>query len=195
MFDNTEYLELKAKYGGFSSWAIWDKLNESDTTIIDRHIESLNSNSVFLGLNVSSKLINKPWSNFHGGKHDRKIKYACNDTELRGSYITDIFKDLDELHSENVKLKLTPDVLINSINQFNNEMKDIKLTSNSTFVIFGTPNSLIARCFNEYFKQDYRNPIVFHYHYSYYSLTDRQWVEGLWDKLNINADFNNIKSN
>jgi hypothetical protein len=191
MYDKREYEQLVLKYGGYSSWAVWDYKKESELTVIEQQVESLNSRNVFLALNISAPLVGDPWCNFHGGKHDRKIKYACNDTELRGSYITDIFKGLDELHSSNVESKLTPEIIDKNVGDFSQEMKDIKLASDSKFIIFGTPDSFIAKCFNQYFRQDFKNEVFYHYHYSYYKLTDKQWVEGLWKKLGITSDFEN----
>lgn len=191
MYDKSEYEQLVLKYGAYSSWAVWDYKKENNLTIISQQIESLNSRYVFLALNISSPLFGDPWCNFHGGKHDRKIKYACNDTNLKGSYITDLFKGLDELHSSNVQLKLTSEIIDKNIQDFSQEMKDIKLSVNSKFIIFGTPDSFIAKCFNQYFRQDFQNEVIYHYHYSYYSLTDKQWVEGLWKKLGIASEFEN----
>ncbi len=191
MYDKNEYKQLVSKYGAYSSWAVWDYKKESDLTIIGQQVECLNSRNVFLALNISAPLVGEPWCNFHGGKHDRKIKYACNDTQLRGSYITDIFKGLDELHSSNVESKLTPEKIDQNVRDFSQEMRDIKLASDSKFIVFGTPDSFIANCFNQYFRQDFKNEVVYHYHYSYYKLTDKQWVEGLWKKLGITSDFEN----
>lgn len=91
MYKRDEYEELKRKYGSYGSWAVWRHRHESDTSVIDEHVEELHPRFIFLGLNVSQSLGSAAWVNFHGGKHARKLKYALNDTKLRGSYLTDIF--------------------------------------------------------------------------------------------------------
>jgi hypothetical protein len=88
-------------------------------------------------------------------------------------------------------LKLTPEIIDKNIQVFSQEMKDVKLSGNSKFIIFGTPDSFIAKCFNQYFRQDFQNEVIYHYHYSYYKLTDKQWVERLWKKLGIASEFEN----
>lgn len=189
MYNLDIYKSLTSKYGPFASWAIWSYEKESDTSVISKNIDQLHSKYVLLGLNISRPLRDKPWSNFHGGKHDRKIKYACNNTKLRGSYITDIFKGIDEPNSSRFKKALTNNVISKNVNLFNQEMSDIKINKDSQFIVFGMPNSLLANCFNNYFKQNYKNRIIYYYHYSYYRFTDKMWVEGLWEKLKITDNY------
>ena len=93
MYTTNEYEKLSMEYGPCSSWAIWDENDQNDTSVIDESVAQLNTRYVFVGLNISKDLKKPSWSNFHGGQHDRKLMYACNnDTKLRGSYLTDIFK-------------------------------------------------------------------------------------------------------
>lgn len=189
MYNIGEFKNLTIKYGSYSSWAIWDYKNEGDVSIIRNNIKNLHSNYIFLALNVSGAGV-KDWSNFHGGSiHDRKLKYASNDNKLRGSYITDIFKDIIEPVSSKIKNILTEHIINKNVSLFNQEMKDIKINNDSIFIILGTPKSLISQYFNKYFKQGYKNQITYHYHHSYYGLKDKEWVQSLWKKLNINQDF------
>ena len=176
MYTQDEYNTLKTKYGAYSSWAIWDYQNESETSMIDENFTDLNANYVLLGLNISGSLRIEPWINFHGGKHDRKLKYACNDTKLRGSYITDLFKDLPEAKSNRVKGQLTEEIIRENVKTFNQEMKDVKINSNSCFIVFGKQDSQIAQIFDKYFNQEHKNPVIYHYHYSYYGITDEACV-------------------
>ena len=189
MYSIDEYNKLALKYGPFASWAIWNYKKENDTSVIHENYSQLHSKFVFLGLNISASLINKPWINFHSGRHDRKLKFACNDTKLRGSYITDLFKNIPEANSTNFFKNLNDRIIKENVNLFNQEMKDIKIAKDTQFILFGTPTSLIAKSFNEYFKQEYKNPIIYNYHYSYYGITDKEWVSGLWKKLNIDQNF------
>lgn len=185
MYSINEYNNLTSKYGRFASWAIWDYRNESDTIIISKKIKDLHSKFVLLGLNVSSILKGTNWMNFRGGSHDRKIKFASNDTQLRGSYITDIFKDLPEVDSNKIDKILTKELIEFNVKFFKQEMKDIKVNDKTIFIIFGYK---AQKYFNLYFKQGYKNQIIFQRHYSSRG-TDKEWVESFWEKMNINQNF------
>ncbi len=192
MYTLDEYNSLKVTYGAYSSWAIWDYKTEKDTTVIDRNYQELHANFVLIGLNISRSLTGIDWINFHGGKHDRKIKYACNDMELRGSYITDLFKDLPEVESQKVKSILTPGLIDKSLNSFSQEMKDIGIHDATTFIVLGAPNSFLANVFNKYFVRSYNNKVIYFFHYAYYGMSDAEWVTGLWRKLGIQNDFDTV---
>lgn len=184
MYTSDKYNKLKQKYGSYSSWAIWNDKEEGDLSVIEQNINVLNSNYVLLGLNIARPLANDPWLNFHGGsKHDRKLRYACNHTVLRGSYITDIFKGIAESKSTRFEELVTNQIIEENVKFFHEEMNDIELTKDSQFIILGTPKSILAQYFNNHFRQIYKNKVVFHYHYSYYGITDQKWVNGLWEKL------------
>ena len=78
--------------------------DEADPTVIQSHIEELNAKHVFIAYNASGDFQRAgPWANFRGGRHDRKLKYACNDAALRGSYLTDLFKGIKEANSKKVQ--------------------------------------------------------------------------------------------
>ena len=186
MYDIKEYKILTSKYGPYASWAIWDCKNEKDLSIINQNFNQLHSRFIFLGLNISSSLDNNPWSNFHGGKHDRKLKYACDSNKLSGSYITDIFKNIPVSQSNKLESLLTDEIIRKNVTFFNQEMRDIKINNKTQFIIFGAKTSYY---FNRYFKQEYKNRIIYCCHYSYYKLTDKKWVNDFWKKLNIDQDF------
>jgi hypothetical protein len=194
MFSLDDYNSLVPKYGSFASWAIWDSKDESDPSTISEHIDQLHSRFVLLGLNASQSLAEKPWSNFHTGPHNiRKIKFACNDTGLRGSYMTDLFKGIIELKSEKLMKQLPKAIITENVSLFNREMADVGVSNATQFIVFGTPTSVLAKCFNDYFKQKYTNTVIYHYHYSYYAITDREWVCRLWKKLGINNNYDLIR--
>jgi len=96
MYTDIEYKKIKEKYGACASWAIWDVNDLSDTTIIENNILNLQNNYVLLALNKSIDIDLYCWKNFHGYDHARKLAYGCNNSLLRGSYMTDLFKDLPE---------------------------------------------------------------------------------------------------
>jgi hypothetical protein len=188
MYTHQEYLRLRSKYGSYASWAIWDRHNEKDVSIIENHIEQLHSNVIFLALNISSPLRSEPWINFHGGKHDRKIKYVCTNNRLSGAYITDLFKGIAERESTKLKDLLTNELIQQNVRRFHQEMQDVRIDHETQFVVFGAKHSEIARYFIEHFKRNYTNRVIYHYHYSYYGMSDRDWVKSLWDKLDIVQD-------
>ncbi len=190
MYHTDQFKIISNKYGSFASWALWDVIEERRTDVIDDNVDKLHSKYVLLGLNVSGPLKNKRWINFHGGKHDRKIKYACTDNILTGSYLTDIFKNIEISKSNNVKELLTKDVVNANVSLFIQEMQDIKIKPSTCFIIFGKEKSLMADCFNKYFSKHFDNKVIYYYHYSYYRFTDQKWVTGLWKELGISQDYN-----
>lgn len=192
MHTEEEYKKLVVKYGGYSSWAIWDYKDENILSVIDESYKELHSNYIFLGLNISKPLKDGNWKNFHGGRHDRKLKYACNDTQLRGSYITDLFKGIPEANSSRFINKLSKGIVDKNVSFFRQEMEDIKLSSKSIFIVLGVQNSRLAFYFDTYFKKYFNIKAIYYYHYSYYRLTDKEWVAGLWNKLAIKENFDTI---
>jgi|ERR1019366_10516989 hypothetical protein len=195
--DRAQYLRLRRKYGDYSSWAIWNHEDEADPTIIDSHIEELNAKHVFIAYNASRKegyLRVGHWANFRGWKHDRKLKYACNDTALRGSYLTDLFKGIKEANSNKVRDYLTPELVNKNVSCFIEEISDIGTTKKTVYVILGVRNSEIANQFREHFLDQMGDTNVIYYtHYSNFRLTDEEWVTGLWKELGITADYETIR--
>ena len=190
MYSREEYENLKAKYGEYASWAIWNEKDERDTSVIDECFAQLSSRYVFVGLNISAPLRDSSWANFRGGRHDRKLKYACNDTPLRGSYLTDLFKGIPEAKSFKVKGLLTHDIIQENVSFFQNEMDDIELGKESVLILLG---DLTTRYFDEHFRKLFSNPTISYRHYSSYG-TDHEWVEGLWNELGIDGNFDSLVS-
>ena len=190
MYTSDKFARLTSKYGGYASWAIWDYQTQSDPSVINECSDELHSKFVLLALNISGTLNDQQWANFHYGPSNiRKLKYACNNTLLRGSYITDLFKGIPEKQSMMFKTLLTEKIIYENVDFFRKEMSDIGLDASSKFIVFGTPSSLIAQYFNQYFKGEFHNQVIYHYHYSYYGISDKEWVMGLWRKLGINQSF------
>lgn len=187
MYTHNEYESLKKKYGPYSSWAIWDENDTEDTSIIDKKQELLNPRYIFLGLNIASPLRNSTWANFHGGKHDRKLMRACSDTKLAGSYLTDIFKNIPESKSKEFKKYIDKnfDLINKNVEYFNEEMRNIKIDNNTIFIVLGVESSIVSKYFKEHFMGKYQNRVVNYYHHSYYGKTDKEWVDGLLEKINV----------
>jgi len=181
MYTLEEYNLLKKKYGGYSSWSIWEDGNLHNTEIIDSSFKELNNNFVILGLNISGLLGSNSWNNFHNNTHSRKLYRACNHTELRGCYITDIFKDYPEPNSLKLKREISEEVINRNIIFFKNEMMDIKLNHESTFVVLG---GLTAYYFDTFFKKHFNNKVIYFDHYSAYAkYTDVCWAEEFLKKI------------
>jgi hypothetical protein len=187
----TEFEKLEKEYGKYSTWAVWSYLKdrERDVTCIKENLDYLNSRYVLIALNISSEI--GIWGNFRG-RHCRKLKYALNDSPLRGSYMTDLFKGIVEPNSIQFYKYIKDNIeLINSnVELFKKEMQAINISPDTVFLIFG---NLTAKLYKQYFKGYFPNQkTIYHHHYSRRG-TDKDWVEGFWDKVGIGADFNLIK--
>ena len=123
----------------------------------------LNPNIILVGLNISKK-INESFSNFHpkhNTAHDYKIRYALQDTQLWGSYMTDIIKDYEEVVGNNVMkyLRDNPKFEKENIEKFKQELIDIG-SVNPILIVFGNNSYKIL---NKYFKDTYKIFKVSHY--------------------------------
>lgn len=174
MYSKEYYENLKKKYGGYSSWAIWNEEDVYDTTIIDKNIFELNTRYIILGLNISGVLKDKSWSNFHDNTHSRKLRYSCNHTELRGCYITDIFKDFPEPNSLKLKQNISEDLILQNVEFFKQEMNDIQIDGKTIFIVLG---GLTKYYFNKYFKPHFQNKVIYFNHYSAWGYTDNKYTE------------------
>jgi hypothetical protein len=180
-----EYQNLKEKYGNISSWAIWDENDHKDTLIIGENIGLLNSRYVGIGLNISNPVAE--WSNFRG-THCRKLQQTFNKGRLRGFYLTDILKNIVESNSSIIEQKIkSKEIEIEKhIEFFIQEMKDVKITEETKFLIFG---NLAYELFNKYLKAIYpHNQVIKLKHYSARG-TDKEWVKSTLDKIGILEEY------
>ncbi len=91
-----------------ASFAIWDKNNPTDSSVIERSIDKLNGRYVFVALNFGGnknlpedpeKLKSLDWKNFHytfdPSPHngDSRIRDVLEGTRFEGAYMTDIIKN------------------------------------------------------------------------------------------------------
>jgi hypothetical protein len=182
MFNKLEIEKIKSEFGKFSSWAIWDFQNERNTTIIENNLELLHNNYVFFGLNISKEV--GIWENFHGGKHDRKIKYAFNSIRhIKGAYMTDLIKKV-EVNSSNLlnEIKVGKVDILKQVNILRSELNLIKVTPKSKFIIFG---NVAREIYDEFFEKYFpENKVYYLQHYSGRG-DDKKWVEKVWTRLNI----------
>ncbi len=183
MYTTIDIENIKSQNGKYASWAIWDFENESNTSIIEKNLSQLHSNFILIGLNISKEV--GIWENFRGGKHDRKIKYAFNSIpEIKGAYMTDLIKkievDSNNIYTDILNKKIN---LEQNLNHFINELALLKITSKTKFILFGnTARELYDTYYEKYFQE---NKVYYFKHYSGRG-TDKEWVEYVWDRLNIN---------
>ncbi len=119
MISRERFDDVKAKWGAYSSWAVWKRIGPGDApkkdmgdlSILDPDknpalLESLNPNIVLLGLNAASRAIaSESWVNFHDSRsvaNDFKIRFALKETPYWGAYMTDVLVGLHETDSAKV---------------------------------------------------------------------------------------------
>lgn len=196
-FTLTEFEELTKRHGSYGSWAIWEysrsRVQEKKTSIIEENLADLHSRYILIGLNISSEI--ETWGNFRGGKHDRKLKYAFNDSPIRGAYMTDLFKNIVKVKSTDLAkyLKDRPEIIEKNVLMFIDEMQDLKISPETQFIILGSENnSHVANFYRSEFQKHFiNNPVIYHRHYSSIG-TDRAWVESMWDAINFTSDFDEV---
>ncbi len=198
-YTEEHFRHLTDTYGRYGGWAIWDygkqRHEERSTACIYKSLHLLHARYVVVGLNVSAR-IPVDWENFRGGRHDRKMKYAFNDNLMKGCYITDIFKGIEEASSIKLfkHLEENPHIIPGHVELFRQEMEDIGASENTVFVILGPETSGVAQYFAKHFYPHFpNNKVLFYYHYSGRG-TDRKWVENVWSLLGINEDFDSMIS-
>lgn len=189
MYSDAEYNLLKGRYGSCASWAIWDKESLSNHKIIDTFIGDLHSRYVLIGLNKARDIDLYYWKNFHDYTHARKLAFACNDTILRGSYMTDLFKDLPEAIATNLDKSISKEKIEESVKYFIQEMQDLKVSSKTEFIIFG---DIARKYYEHYFKKYFENSYKFARHYSDFRMSDVSWVAEFWEIMKIKGDAETI---
>jgi len=176
MMDLEKFNFIRQKYGQVASWAVWEEQGETamynmgDLNILDPQqnpnvLSELKPDVVFVGLNVSRDIADfEPFSNFHptySRAQDYKTRFALQDTELWGGYMTDIIKDYPELNGQNVMsfLRDNPDVEEKNIETFREELKDLG-TENRTIIAFGND---VFRILSRNLKNEFNIFRVTHY--------------------------------
>lgn len=198
MYTEKEFKNLTSQYGWCSSWATWNMGDRRDTSIIGKEYKKCNSKIVVLGLNISKKLKHEIWSNFHGGKFDRRLKYAFNNNKYRGIYLTDIFKGVETVSVKELRKKLTDKIIKENVEFFTKEMKNVKISNKTRFILIGKD---VEKYFEKNFKENLKNifkindnNFIKYRHYSDFGVTDEEWVCGLWNKLKIEQNYKKTKN-
>ena len=170
-----QFKKIKSKYQYLSSWAIWategetPKSNIGDLTVLDPNINKnllsqLNSEVVFVALNISRGDIKIPLGNFHDHRPvatDFKIRFAFKDTPFWGGYMTDIIKDFEEKISGKVKdyLSKNRDFEKQNVDIFLEELNDIG-AKNPVLIAFGNE---VFNILNRHLKDKFKIIKVPHY--------------------------------
>ena len=142
MIDEQLYFDIAEKYGKVASWAIWDKAGDKPKSNISNMetfnittnpsiLDILRNDVVMVALNFSRDVeMPEPFLNFHDSNpygQDYKIRYAFEETDYYGAYMTDIIKNYPMLSSEDVlkHLKDKPHKVAEQIEGFREELKFI----------------------------------------------------------------------
>jgi hypothetical protein len=170
---------LAERYGLYSSWAIWNPADPRNTQIISANRQHLKNSVIMVGLNVAGHL-SQVWSNFHGGRHDRKLMYEFNESTYRGAYMTDIIKGEIETKSTGLLLRIQNGEIDvrKHINILHTEMNDLGAHQHSLFILFGKD---VRNLFTEHLANVYPNYVACP-HYSRWG-TDKAWVSDVKDIL------------
>jgi hypothetical protein len=137
-FDQSMLNDLAARYGMYSSWAVWNPAKPADSAIIANHVAELRASVVLVALNISRPIPNH-WQNFHSHDHARKLMYAFNESPYRGAYITDLIKGEVETKAGRLSAKVSSGGinLREHVDTFRAEMDDVGVHENSLFILFG----------------------------------------------------------
>lgn len=144
MISRDRFEDVRAKWGAYSSWAIWQRISPGDApkkdigdlSVLnpDAHptlLEALNPHLVFLGLNAASRAVApEPWANFHDPRsvaNDFKIRFALDETPYWGAYMTDVLVGLHQTDSNAVKrwIRSNPAGVDEQIERLGRELTDI----------------------------------------------------------------------
>lgn len=195
-----KYDELKDKYSGVASWAIWTdvgaidkpKSNTGDLSVFDdkKIHEKLNDKFVLVGLNVSrEENPTRIWGNFHSEsqyQNDYKLRYALIETKLEGSYMTDIIKHCKESKQENVQID--QDSLKKHIEKFEDEI--ITLNGNKKDLTIIAMGNKVYNILTNNLKDEYTIVKITHYAYRIGKENYKKRIQEQLKKYNINIEEN-----
>ena len=139
--------KIKKLYGSVASWAVWRDVENSDTSdlslfdeeSINSILPKLHTRFVLVALNISGPL-DKPLSNFHGGRRDFMLRDAIKDTVIEGSYMTDLIKDHEDKKASSVVsyFKNNKNAFDEHIRNFQIELDAVGATRDSVLVALGS---------------------------------------------------------
>ena len=184
---------LKKKYGGHSSWAVWGDVidrptsNMEDLSIFENKkiLEVLNPEIVLVALNFSVDKKMEPWENFHGRKGEKKgevykLRYALKNTPLWGAYMTDIIEGHVDPKAKSMMHHLAehPEKVVTNIKRFEKEIKDL----NSDNPILYALGDDVFEILDNNLSHKYKIKKISHYAWR---VNQEKYKEKVWDQLNL----------
>ena len=180
---------LKKKYGGHSSWAVWaeqtdkPKSNMEDLSIFENKeiLETLNPEIVLVALNFAIDIKMKPWENFHGKNGEvYKLRYALKNSPLWGSYMTDIIVGYVDPNANTTMeyLRHNPNFVLENVKRFEKEIKDL----NSDNPILYALGNDVFEILNNNLSNKYKIKKISHYAYR---VNKEKYKEKVWEQLNL----------
>jgi hypothetical protein len=186
MITKAAFERIKDQHGGYASWAVWGPIGATpksgmdDLSVFetDAVLSVLKPNIIMLGLNFSKTITQpQPFHNFHaaGNAQDFKTRYAFQDSEYCGAYMTDIIKGLPEMDSSKAMKHLAeqPQLLAESLRIFRQELQDLG-TSQPIILAFGHHAYNLAQ---DHLRPDEYGLLVRLPHYSDYRLNKEAYKE------------------
>ena len=167
--DSSLFESLEKNYAQHASWAIWNRENMKDTTVIRENIADVKTSVVMVALNIS-RALSGPWQNFHSRDHARKLMYTFNESPFRGVYMTDLIKSYVEPNSARIREQLRKGHvnLPSHVTSFRKEMQDLGANDHTLFILFHTE---VTRLFNTHLAETFPNRVSCP-HYSARGYTD-----------------------
>lgn len=177
-----EKLRRLKKYSKSATWAIWDSdyKEKNVQKLIENSVSQLHARVVMVGLNPT-KIVVPSWGAFRVGRFDRRLAFAFKDSAYKGAYVTDILKDQYESKSAEIATAIRRGELdlTSQVRRFRREMTAVGADRQTLFVLFGSLTAKIFCCH----LQAYYPYFVECQHYSYYGVSDVEWVENTWRTL------------
>ena len=173
---------IKARWGDYSSWAVWaprgasepakshiDDLSVLDPDVNPGLLDILRPDVVLLGLNASSRgaeMEPEPFRNFHdGSRHGRdfRIRDALAGTPYWGAFMTDVIEGHPETDSAKVVryVRANPDAIRAQVERLEAKLADLG-TTDPLLVAFGREAHRLA---DQFLGAAHR--IVYATHYSH----------------------------
>lgn len=149
------------------------KSNIGDITLFDLEtnpslLQNLTPTVVMVGLNIS-RSFSEPFRNFHDPSpkaNDFKIRYAFQNTEYYGAYMTDIIKNIERVDSNDLlaDLKEDPALSRQNVAAFREELHDVTQRAPIILAFGSAAHAILARNLRE----DEYSALVKLTHYSHY---------------------------
>ena len=162
-------------YADFVSFAVWNKDDINDLSVIEKSIDILNQNIIIVSLNASRGL--KKFQNFHfrhRGGRDSWLEEAFNNSYFRGAYMTDVIKN--DTSSKQSLVDLSKKNIAENIKEFRKELFFIEC-KNPHFIVIGSERKTTGKL--KQYLPKYTNNIHFIPHYHKKGITKHEFLESV----------------